>query len=357
MKEEKDLNFDEEYRKHRLALFDFTELEIMDADTLVNTPLSTAPFIVSELIPQGVHIIGGAAKIGKSWLMLWMGLKIAKGEPVWNYETKKGTVLYLALEDSFERLQRRLLDITDEAPAELKCAVECKNISDGFEDMIDSFMQRYPDTKIVIVDTFQKIRQEIGSNINSYSNDYKELGVLKQIASKHGIAILLVHHLRKQGANDPINTLTGSTGISGAVDSTFILQRDKRTENAATLFCTGRDIKTLEISLVFSEERCTWLLREENPELVKLIDPTVNQINEFFITSGMREFCGSATELSELLKTQNGISIAPAVLSKKLLCGHAQFCSLGYECSFYRTHDGKKIKINRIQDDEEIPNQ
>mgnify|MGYP002512706521 CR=1 FL=1 len=128
----------------------------------------------------------------------------------------KGTVLYLALEDSFERLQRRLLDITDEAPAELKCAVECKNISDGFEDMIDSFMQRYPDTKIVIVDTFQKIRQEIGSNINSYSNDYKELGVLKQIASKHGIAILLVHHLRKQGANDPINTLTGSTGISGS---------------------------------------------------------------------------------------------------------------------------------------------
>lgn len=344
-----ELNYDEELRRQQLAFLGLAGLETMDADTLVSTPLKTTPFIVSELIPQGVHIIGGAAKIGKSWLMLWFGLQIAKGQPIWNFETKQGTVLYLALEDSFERLQRRLLDITDEGSPSLKFAVECKSLANGFCDEIDRFMEANPNTKLVIVDTFQKIREDIG-NTNLYANDYKELGVLKSLASKHGLAILLVHHLRKQGANDPVNTLTGSTGISGAVDSTFILQRDKRTENAATLFCTGRDIKTLEIPLVFSEVSHTWLLRDANPELVKLIDPTVEMVDRYFTESGTDEFCGSATELAKKLKSHGMIDITPAVLSKKLLCGHGQFCSLGYTCEFFRTHEGKRIKINRIKE-------
>jgi hypothetical protein len=177
--------------------------------------------------------------------------------------------------------------------------------------------------------------------------------VLKNLAAKHQIAILLVHHLRKQGASDPVNMLTGSTGISGAVDSTFILKRDKRTENAATLFCTGRDIKSLEIPLVFSEYSCTWVLRDENPELVMLIDPTISLVDNYFKETRTDDFCGSATELSELIKAQSGTEIKPSVLSKKLLCGHAQFCSLGYECHFYRTHESKKIEIHRIKSEEE----
>ena len=353
MNEEKEFSFDENFRRQMLSALGLTGLETMDAETLVNTPLETVPFVVSELIPQGLHIIGGAAKIGKSWLMLWLGLMVAKGAPIWNYESKQGTVLYLALEDSYERLQRRLLDITDEGSPNLHCAVECKTLADGFCEDIDKFMEENRNTKLIIVDTFQKIRSDVGSAANLYSNDYKELGTLKTLASKHRVAIILVHHLRKQGASDPVNTLTGSTGISGAVDSTFILQRDKRTENAATLFCTGRDIKTLEIPLVFSQESCTWVLRDENPELVKLIDPTINQVSDYFIQSGTDEFCGSATELADLLKEQSGVDISPAVLSKKLLCGHAQFCSLGYECSFYRTHEGKKIKIVRVHSGEE----
>ena len=342
-----DNNFDE-LRQYRLAYFDECEIKTIDAETLVNTPLEATPFVVSELIPQGLHILGGAAKIGKSWLMLWLGLQIAKGQPIWNYESRQGTVLYLALEDSYERLQRRLLDITDEGSSNLHCAVECKTLADGFCEDIDRFVETNPNTKLIIVDTFQKIRADAGGNTNLYSNDYKELGVLKALAAKHKIAIVLVHHLRKQGADDPVNALTGSTGISGAVDSTFILQRDKRTENAATLFCTGRDIKTFEIPLVFSEPSYTWVLREENSDLVRLIDPTLNLINNYFIESGTNEFCGSSTELAEIMKAYCGIDLFPAVLSKRLLCGHAQFCSLGYECEFFRTHEGKKIKIKRI---------
>ena len=350
MKEEKDNTMAEVFRQQQRALLGLGGPETMDAETLVNTPLAAMPFVVSELIPQGLHMIGGAAKIGKSWLMLWLGLRIAKGEPIWKYECKQGTVLYLALEDSYERLQRRLLDLTDEGSPHLHCAVVCKTLADGFCQEIDAFMAENPSTRMIIVDTFQKIRGDGAGNTNPYAHDYQELSMLKELAAKHGIAILLVHHLRKQGANDPVNTLTGSTGIAGAVDSTFILQRDKRTENAATLFCTGRDIKTLEIPLVFSEEHCTWLLRDENPQLVKLLDPTVSQVHRYFTESGVEEFCGSATELAERMEAHSGETISPAVLSKMLLCGHAQFCSLGYTCSFYRTHEGKKIKITRAGD-------
>jgi hypothetical protein len=80
-------------------------LKTIDGETLLNSPLNSPEFIVSHLIPQGIHLLGGSPKIGKSWLVLWMCLQIANGEPIWNYETRRGTVLYLALEDSFERLQ------------------------------------------------------------------------------------------------------------------------------------------------------------------------------------------------------------------------------------------------------------
>ena len=221
MKEEKDNTMAEVFRQQQRALLGLGGPETMDAETLVNTPLAAMPFVVSELIPQGLHMIGGAAKIGKSWLMLWLGLRIAKGEPIWNYECKQGTVLYLALEDSYERLQRRLLDLTDEGSPHLHCAVVCKTLADGFCQEIDAFMAENPSTRMIIVDTFQKIRGDGAGNTNPYAHDYQELSMLKELAAKHGIAILLVHHLRKQGANDPVNTLTGSTGIAGAVDSTF----------------------------------------------------------------------------------------------------------------------------------------
>lgn len=98
----------EEDLRERQELRASNSFRTMDGETLLSQPLEAQPFLVSHLIPQGLHILGSAPKIGKSWLVLWMCLKIAMGEPIWNYETRQGTVLYLALEDSFERLQSRL---------------------------------------------------------------------------------------------------------------------------------------------------------------------------------------------------------------------------------------------------------
>jgi len=87
------------------------KLKTMDAETLMTTPMEPLKFIVSGLLPEGLHVLAGSPKIGKSWLALWICLQAAKGEKVWEFETQKSEVLYLCLEDSFARIQSRLFEI------------------------------------------------------------------------------------------------------------------------------------------------------------------------------------------------------------------------------------------------------
>ncbi|MBQ3969537.1 MAG: AAA family ATPase, partial [Clostridia bacterium] len=88
----------------------------IDGDTLLDMDLPATKFVIKDLLPQGLAILGGAPKVGKSWLMLDWCVRIAKGETIWNFPTTKGTTLYVSLEDTASRLQERLLSVTDEAP-------------------------------------------------------------------------------------------------------------------------------------------------------------------------------------------------------------------------------------------------
>ena len=124
-----------------------TPLTTIDGQTLLNTQLETPRFVVSSLIPMGLHILGGAPKAGRSWLMLWLCLCVSKGENLWNYQCRKGTALYLCLEDSYERIQSRLLDITDDAPLLLQLI---DKIIVGQKAEVDSVLQQ----SIIIVYNF-----------------------------------------------------------------------------------------------------------------------------------------------------------------------------------------------------------
>lgn len=340
---------DEFMREQPKPITETTTFKTMNGETLLNQPLETQPFLVSHLIPQGLHILGGAPKVGKSWLVLWICLQIAKGEPIWNYETRQGTVLYLALEDSFERLQSRLLEITDEAPRCLHFAVLAKSITDGLDKQIEEFVKSHSDTKMIAIDTLQYIRSSDNNVQNPYANDYKDLMILKELAFRYHIAILIVHHLRKQKDSDPLNTLSGTTGLSGAVDTVFILDRPKRTENIATLFCSGRDIETTEIKLSFSEDEFVWKLHDGDSEPIKMLDGVITAVDKYFSSASEKSFNGTATELAEKIKSDNGIVITPAILSKRLLQLHSQFCGLGYTCDLGRTNQGRFIKIECIK--------
>ena len=274
-------------------------LETIDADTLLGIPYEPLSFVVEDLLPQGLHLLAGAPKIGKSWLALWLCLQVAQGESLWNFATKPCEVLYLCLEDSFQRIQSRLLDLTEDAPPTLHFAVMSEQLHSGLVEQMEQFLREHPATGLVVIDTLQRIRA-VGSEANPYASDYRDIGVLKALADKHRIAILLVHHLRKMNDDDPMNMISGTTGLSGATDSNFVLRKSQRRENTATLYCTGRDIPYRELALEFDGEDHVWKLLSDDCEQAE-------QPNERILFL-----------LSELLRRQPEISAPAKVLLEKI---------------------------------------
>jgi len=165
------------------------KLKTIDADTLLSTPMSKTLFVVDGLIPQGLSVLSGSSKIGKSWLMLWLGIQVARGQPVWEFETHKSDVLYLCLEDTYARIQSRLYQIADEAPPELRIATTSFQIGNGLEQQIEQYLSDFPKTKLVIIDTFQKVRdsKSTGGKSGMYAGDYDDVTALKNISDKYGI--------------------------------------------------------------------------------------------------------------------------------------------------------------------------
>ena len=269
-------------------------LEVVDGETLMDMQFPKSRFCIQSLLPQGVSILGGAPKIGKSWMVLNWCVRIAKGESVWNLPTEKGTVLYLCLEDSLARIQDRLNCITDEVPSNLYVATKSESIETGLLQQIQNFIITCTDTILIVIDTFQMIRNS--SSELSYANDYNEIGKLKQYADEMDISILLVHHLRKQGDSEPLNKLSGTTGISGAVDAVFVLDKDKRNENKANLLCTGRDIELREFQLSFNKENCTWDLINDSLENPVPTLP-IEMIDFIKFMKIQKHFKGSNTDL------------------------------------------------------------
>ena len=159
-----------------------TKLETITAEDLQNRRYEPTHFLVDELIPEGLHILAGAPKIGKSWLALWLCLCVAQGQPLWNFAATQGEVLYLSLEDSFRRIQTRLFDLTEDAPPTLHFAIMADTLKRGLEQQIEQFLTEHPTTKLVVIDTLQRVRST-GNDSNLYANDYQDIGLLKKLAA------------------------------------------------------------------------------------------------------------------------------------------------------------------------------
>ena len=270
----------------------------IDGETLMSQPLTPLNFVVDTLLSQGLHILAGSPKVGKSWLALWLAVTVAKGEQVWGMSVKQGTTLYLCLEDSTLRIQNRLFEITEDAPANVHFSTNSDTLGKGLEEQLCAFLTEHPDTVLVIIDTLQMIR---GAGYdNTYANDYRDLSALKRIADAHGIAILLIHHLRKELADDVFSRISGTTGLSGATDSNFVLRKSQRRENTATLYCTGRDIPYRELALEFDGEDHVWKLLSDDCEQTEQPSERI-----LFL-------------LSELLHQQPEISAPAKVLLEKI---------------------------------------
>jgi len=321
-----------------------THLHTITGEELMNRPFTPIPFVIQSLLPVGLHILAGAPKVGKSWLAMWLCLQVANGEAVWNFAAEKRKTLYLCLEDSVNRIQNRLFEITEDAPPDIHFAVCAGQIGDGLEAQIENFVAEHPETGLIVIDTLQKVRRM--SYDNAYASDYRDIGALKALADKLGVAILLVHHLRKQQDDDPLNMVSGTTGITGAVDSSFVLSKQKRSSNSAVLVCDGRDIEYRELELEFDGDSHLWRLISdsvETPEL--LLDDTVSLVCGYLCEC--HHFVGTPSELADALEKSAGRKISPGTVSKKLLRNHDELKSLEITCEFRRSNGRRIIELRQ----------
>ena len=321
------------------------KLDTIDADTLLGIPYEPLSFVVEDLLPQGLHLLAGAPKIGKSWLALWLCLRVAQGEPLWNFATKPCEVLYLFLEDSFQRIQNRLLDLTEDAPSTLHFAVMSQQLHDGLVEQMEQFLREHPATGLVVIDTLQRIRAA-GNEPNPYASDYRDIGVLKALADQHRIAVLLIHHLRKMNDDDPMNMISGTTGLSGATDSNFVLRRSKRRENTATLYCTGRDISYRELSLEFDNESHVWnLLSDDYGDVEQSCSRLI-----FLLSALLREqpeICAPAKALLEKIDPDGVEGLTPNSFSHKLRKSVDALRRSGIVVTFRKSNGERLICLKR----------
>lgn len=323
-------------------------LETIRGDILAQMDLPGAQFCVDTLLPRGISILCGAPKIGKSWLVLDLCIHVAKGEPIWNLETEQGTALYLCLEDTFRRVQKRFLTVTDDPPSNIFFAVSAGSIADGLCEQIESFCKEHPDTNLVVIDTFQTVRS--GSPDISYAKDYNDIRILKSLADELSIALLLVHHIRKEDAADPLNKISGTNGISGAVDTLLLLDRSKRSATGATLTCTGRDVEYRELELKWEPESCCWQVVAdslETPER-KLPDEMLHLL-EYMKTA--KKYSGSNTELVDRINSFCGTQYEVNGFKRKLNLWRDEMKSMGILYRDNRSNGKRTISVFDVSSD------
>lgn len=310
-------------------------------EEIMTTVYKPIEFVVDDLITQGLYILAGAPKVGKSWLALDMCLSIAKGEKVLGQQTKKGTALYLCLEDSFQRIQNRLYELTDEPVENLHFVILSDTIGKGLEEQIANFKKEHSDLKVVFIDTLQMIRSETDSN---YGSDYKELSVLKSLADKLEIAIVVVHHTRKCKDGDPFNMISGSTGICGCVDGSMVLIENKRGCRNAKLYCVGRDIENAEINLQFDSNLKKWIVNDK-PTAPKNKDNIFLAALYVYLQSQI-DFTGTASELVNALKSFSDETFYPNRVTRDLVQNGYTLRQYGIDFQYKRTRNGRLIILH-----------
>ena len=233
-------------------------LPTLSMNELYEKVFPSKPPVVEGLLYPGVYLFVGAPKVGKSFLMAQLGYHVSRVLPLWGYAVHRGTVLYLALEDDYPRLQGRLYRMFGvDGTEHLRFSINAQTLGGGLEKQLEEFVRERPDTRLIIIDTLQKIR-EAGEERYSYASDYDVITRLKRFADASGVCLLLVHHTRKQQADDRFDKISGTNGLMGAADGAFLLQKEQRTDNAATLDISGRDLQDQRLYLKKDEERLVW---------------------------------------------------------------------------------------------------
>ena len=322
---------------------DPNRLKTFTMQDLYETVHPGRPPIVDGLLYPGTYIFAGAPKVGKSFLMEQLSYHVSTGLPLWEFPVRQSTVLYLALEDTADRLAARMYRMFGvETTPNLYYAIEAGTISSNLEHQIRNFLREHPDTRLVIVDTLQLVRDD--DNIScSYANDYAVMAKLMQmLPDPNAVCLLLVHHTRKQEAGDRFDMIGGTHGLTGAVDGSFVLYKEKRTSNLAILEVSGRDQQDQKLYLVRNPERLSWELDHTETELWKEPPDPVLDAVAAVVSPDHPMWTGTPTELKQAIHTD----LKPNALSTKLNINVARLLrEHGVRYWTKRTHDGRQITL------------
>ena len=233
---------------------------IVTAAELQRKEFPPISYVVPGLIPEGLSILAGRPKVGKSWLALDVGIAVAAERIcLGDRQPIQGDVLYAALEDNPRRLQRRidriLSPVSSDWPKRLSFATTWKRLDKGGVEDIAHWADSVTSPRLCILDTLAGVRPI--RTREGYVEDYESLATLHRLASERGLAVLVLHHTRKMEAEDPIDTISGTLGLAGCADTALIIAR---TAQGTTFYVRGRDVEEAEHAISFDKHSCRWTI-------------------------------------------------------------------------------------------------
>ncbi len=241
-------------------------------DELLNLELPEPRWAVPGLLSEGLSILAGKPKLGKSWMALNLAMTLAAGGmALGSIRVQPSDVLYLALEDRVRRIQDRarkvMKGLGSKVNNRLKFAVAWPRQDQGGVMALAEWAESVDNPMLIIIDVWAKFRAPATNKSSAYEQDYDQLSEVKSCADHYGSSVLAVHHTRKSAAEDVFDEISGTLGIAGAADGSMVLSR-ARNQNEGTLAMTGRDIEEQTLSVKFDPNTFCWTSLGKDDEKV-----------------------------------------------------------------------------------------
>lgn len=297
-----------------------SQTNVINAVDLLNLNLPELKTIVPGLLVVGLFFLVGKPKLGKSWLLLQIALAVALGGiALGSIPVEPAEVLYLALEDGRRRLKSRLkilLNGCQGKPNSLTFATSWRTLDAGGLEDLEDWLIAHPKTRLIVIDVFKRVRPAERANVGMYGQDYDAAAPIKDLAEKYDCCIVLCHHTRKSGSDDPLEMVSGSNGLNASADGTLVLRRE-RGQHDATLFVTGRDIQEAEVALSWDPAVTLWSVlgnasefrvTPERAAILKVLKDSGCELSPKYIGESLGKSAGATRKLLWELSQQGLVS-------------------------------------------------
>ncbi|WP_409188594.1 AAA family ATPase [Bradyrhizobium sp. RDM4] len=211
--------------------------------------------IIPGYVYAGFVVLAGRMKLGKTWLAIdWAVAVATSGVAMGSIDCVGGDVLYIDLENGPRRIQSRIRALfprDQNLPdmSRLEWVTEAPLLNDGFINRLDRWRISVKDPRLVVIDVLQRVKPPGSKVQNAYESDYSTWAPLQEWSTRHGVAVLGLHHTKKGAMDDPLEALSGSNGLAACADTTIVLDHGP---NGRTLYVRGRDVEERETAVLFN---------------------------------------------------------------------------------------------------------